>query len=162
TTDNGGVHINSGIPSHAAFLVAQALDRQKTGQIYYRTLTQYLTPSAEFSDAAAASVRAAQDLYGATEANAVRTAFSQGGIEAGGPNTAPPPAPGQSDLPNIPAQPQQPAPVPQGCSDLIVNGGFESSESWVEVVAGSVAIIDPELPHSGKRSAWLGGTDQER
>ncbi len=48
--DNGGVHINSGIPNHAAFLVAQALDRERTGQIYYSTLTQYLTPNADFSN----------------------------------------------------------------------------------------------------------------
>jgi Zn-dependent metalloprotease len=40
--DNGGVHINSGIPNRAAFLVAQALGREKTEQIYYRALTQYL------------------------------------------------------------------------------------------------------------------------
>jgi Zn-dependent metalloprotease len=160
--DNGGVHINSGIPNHAAFLVAQALDRERTGQIYYRTLTQYLTPNADFFDAAAATVRAAQDLYGANEANAVRTAFNQVGIEAGEPDTLPPPAPGEDDIPDVPPVPDQPEPVPQGCSDLIVNGGFEASEGWVEVVAGDVAIIDPELPHSGKRSAWLGGTDQER
>ncbi len=160
--DNGGVHINSGIPNHAAYLVAQALDRERTGQIYYRTLTQYLTPNADFFDAAAATVRAAQDLYGANEANAVRTAFNQVGIEAGEPDTLPPPAPDQDTIPDVPPVPDQPEPVPQGCSDLIDNGGFESSESWVEVVAGDVAIIDSELPHSGKRSAWLGGTDQER
>mgnify|MGYP002141109947 CR=1 FL=1 len=31
--DNGGVHINSGIPNHAAYLVAQAIGREKMEQI---------------------------------------------------------------------------------------------------------------------------------
>lgn len=159
--DNGGVHINSGIPNHVAFLVGQALGREKMGQIYYRTLTQYLTPSSDFFQAADATVQAAQDLYGANDANVVRNAFAQVGISAGEPDTLPEPAPDQSTIPNIPAQPDQPEPIPQGCTDLVVNGGFESSEKWVEVVAGNVSIIDSELPHSGKRSAWLGGTDQE-
>ena len=51
--------------------------------------------------------------------------------------------------------------APAGCSELIVNGGFESQGGWTEVSKGNAALIDTELPHTGKRSAWLGGTDQE-
>src|ERR1043166_736750 len=42
--DNGGVHINSGIPNHAFYLVAIALGGkawQKAGQIWYRALQQF-------------------------------------------------------------------------------------------------------------------------
>jgi Zn-dependent metalloprotease len=159
--DNGGVHVNSGIPNHAAYLIAQQIGREKTGQIYYRTLTQYLTPSSDFYDAAELTLRAAQDLYGATEANAVRNAFIQIGIDPGGSEVLPEPEPDDNGLPNIPAQPEEPEPIPSGCTDLVINGGFENTDSWVQVTAGEFELIDTELPYSGKRSAWLGGTDQE-
>jgi hypothetical protein len=51
--------------------------------------------------------------------------------------------------------------VPSGCRDLIVNGGFEGSTGWKEVASSHTQIIDPELPHTGSKSAWLGGTDEE-
>jgi hypothetical protein len=160
--DNGGVHINSGIPNRAHFLLAQAVGREKTEQIAYRALTQYLTPSAEFVDALDASVRAAQDLYGqGAEVQAVQAAFAQVGItsagaQPGGPVVDP------SDTPSGGPAPQRPqAPLPAGCSDIVVSGGFEQNTGWTEVVRGDTRIIDTQLPRSGRRSAWLGGTDQE-
>ncbi|HWQ12708.1 MAG TPA: M4 family metallopeptidase [Roseiflexaceae bacterium] len=162
--DNGGVHVNSGIPNRAAFLVAQAIGREKTGQIYYRTLTQYLTPGVDFFDAARATVRSAEELYGANEARAVRTAFAQVGLDVGGADTVPEqPAEDGPVVPGAPSGPATPTPeqLPAGCTNLIENGGFESDGDWVEVTAGEVAIIDPELPYTGERSAWLGGTDEE-
>src|SRR5262249_38299221 len=159
--DNGGVHINSGIPNHAAYLLAQAIGKEKTEQIYYRTLTQYLTPDVDFFGAGQATVRAAQDLYSAAEVNAVRQAFQQVGINLGGADTVPQPS-GGANQPTTPAPPAPPpAQLPAGCSELIVNGGFESQAGWTEVSKAHAAIIDTELPHSGDRSAWLGGTDQE-
>ena len=159
--DNGGVHINSGIPMHAAFLVAQAIGREKMEQIYYRTLTQYLTPDSDFFASGEATVRSAQELYSATEVGAVRQAFAQIGIDLGGADTVPQPS-GESNQPSTPAPSPPPAqPLPAGCSELITNGGFESQTGWTEVSKAHAAIIDTELPHTGKRSAWLGGTDQE-
>jgi Zn-dependent metalloprotease len=157
--DNGGVHINSGIPNHAAYLVAQAIGREKLEQIYYRTLTLYLSPQSDFFDAARATVRAVQDLYGDAEVAGVRQAFAQVGIDVGGSDTVP-----QQQEPSQPsgnAPPPAPQPLPAGCTDAVINGTFEHDGGWVEVSQSDVAIIDPELPHTGKRSAWLGGTDQE-
>jgi Zn-dependent metalloprotease len=162
--DNGGVHINSGIPNRAAFLVAQALGREKTGQIYYRTLTQYLTPSTDFFDHARLTIQSARELYGDADATAVRNAFAQVGIDPGDDGSVPSQAPeGGQTVPGSPSGPStpSPAPVPAGCTDIIVNGGFENDDAWVEVTAGEFAIIDAELPYSGRRSAWLGGQDQE-
>lgn len=158
-TDNGGVHINSGIPNRAAFLVAQALGREKMEQIYYRTLTQYLPPDADFSDAARATIRAAHELYGTNEANAVRAAFLQVGIDAGGTTPIPStPTPSRGTTAPPPPTPQ----LPVGCTNLIVNGTFESvGAGWTEVTKAHSAIIDTELPRTGARSAWLGGTDEE-
>jgi hypothetical protein len=158
-SDNGGVHINSGIPNHAAYLVAQAIGKEKMEQIYYRTLTQYLSPESDFFDAARATVRAAQDLYGQAEVNGVRQAFAQVGIDVGGSDTVP-----EQQQPNQPsgnAPPPTPQPLPAGCTDAVTNGSFEQDAGWVEVSQSNVQIIDPELPHTGKRSAWLGGIDQE-
>jgi Zn-dependent metalloprotease len=159
--DNGGVHINSGIPNRAAYLMAQAIGNDRTAQIYYRALTQYLTPTSSFLDALNASVRAAQDLYGDGEAGTVRDSFSQVGIVTDSvPDT--PALPDQSTLPDGGPGGQNPAPaLPAGCSDLIINGGFETNDAWVQVVRGDSALIDTQLPYSGRRSAWLGGTDQE-
>jgi len=160
--DNGGVHINSGIPNHAAYLLAQAIGNEKTEQIYYRTLTQYLTPDVDFFGAAQATVQAAQELYSAAEVNAVRQAFAQVEINLGGADTVPQPTDDGSNQPSTPAPPAPPSqPLPAGCSELIVNGGFEGQGGWEQVSDSSAELIDTEQPRTGTRSAWLGGTDQE-
>src|SRR5258705_12743409 len=134
---------------HAAFLVAQAIGREKMEQIYYRTLTQYLTPDSDFFASGDATVRSAQELYGATDVNAVCQAFAQIGIDLGGADTVPQPT-GEGNQPTTPAPAPVPSqPVPAGCSELILNGGFESQSGWTEVSKAHAAIIDPELPHSG-------------
>jgi hypothetical protein len=51
--------------------------------------------------------------------------------------------------------------VPQGCTNLVANGGFESEVGWTQRSTAHTAIIDTELPRTGARSAWLGGTDKE-
>jgi bacillolysin/thermolysin/neutral peptidase B len=159
--DNGGVHINSGIPNRAAFLIASAIGRERFEQIAYRALTQYLTPDSDFLDAANATLRAAQDLYGDELTAQVQAGYDQVGITTN-PTPDTPPIPAEGDIPNIPPTgPDQNEPLPAGCRDVIVNGGFESDEAWVQVATGDVALIDPELPRSGRRSAWLGGQDQE-
>ncbi|RRR71447.1 MAG: peptidase M4 family protein [Candidatus Viridilinea halotolerans] len=159
--DNGGVHVNSGIPNHAHYLIAQAIGRDKTEQIAYRTLTQYLTPTSDFLDAANASARAAADLYGnGVELQAVQQAFAAVGITSAAAPDGPLIDPGDTPA-GDPVPPQPQAPLPAGCSELIVAGGFEQDTGWTEVVRGDVPIIDTQLPRNGRRSAWLGGTDQE-
>jgi Zn-dependent metalloprotease len=65
TTDNGGVHINSGIPNRAGYIMATAITREKAEKIWYRALTMYLTPSSSFNFWAGVLAQSAQDLYGA-------------------------------------------------------------------------------------------------
>jgi hypothetical protein len=43
----------------------------------------------------------------------------------------------------------------------VANGGFEGDEGWEQRMHAEAAIIDPQLPRTGARSAWLGGTDKE-
>jgi bacillolysin len=92
TQDNGGVHINSGIGNKAAYLLSQGgthygvkvtgIGTAKTGKIYYRALTQYLTPSSNFSQLRSAAVQAATDLYGAgsAEVASVNAAYNAVGV----------------------------------------------------------------------------------
>ena len=68
TADNGGVHINSGIPNHAFYLFAQYLGGrawEKPGQIWYQTLQRINNPLASFAQWATQSVTAAIGLHGA-------------------------------------------------------------------------------------------------
>lgn len=74
--DNGGVHVNSSITNHAAYLIGQELGREKLGKIYYRALSVYLTSNSNFSDARQALVQSASDLYG--EGSAEETAVNEG------------------------------------------------------------------------------------
>ena len=78
--DNGGVHINSGIPNHAFYLFATAVGKDKAEKVWYRALTTYLTASSQFIDLRLTTIKAAEDLYGNTEVNALRTAMDNVGI----------------------------------------------------------------------------------
>lgn len=93
--NNGGVHLNSGIPNKAFYLFATSVGNSKAEQVYYRALTQYLTASSQFIDCRLAVIQAAEDLYGAgsSEVNAAASAFDQVGITGGGGGSS-----GPSDL----------------------------------------------------------------
>jgi len=84
--DNGGVHINSGIPNHAFFLAATALGGnawEKAGLIWYRTLPRLGSSQADFQLFANVTFATAGELYGVggQEQTAVREAWDQVGIE---------------------------------------------------------------------------------
>ncbi|MBN1290827.1 MAG: M4 family metallopeptidase [Candidatus Latescibacteria bacterium] len=84
--DYGGVHINMSIPSKAAYLIAESIGREKTADIWYRTLdSRYLTSRSEFPDMRYAAIRAADDLYGVNSAESVvvADAFDAVGIYEG-------------------------------------------------------------------------------
>ncbi|MBM7551494.1 M4 family metallopeptidase [Thalassobacillus pellis] len=80
--DNGGVHINSSIINHAAYLTGEKIGKDKLGQIYYRALTVYLTPNSDFSNARSALIQSAEDIYGegSPEAQATAYGYDQVGI----------------------------------------------------------------------------------
>ncbi len=87
TRDNGGVHINSGIPSRAFYLVATALGGyawEKAGHIWYETLRdKRLKPKAQFLDFARITLANARQLYGdnGDEALAVKHGWEMVGIK---------------------------------------------------------------------------------
>src|SRR4051812_42618083 len=83
--DNGGVHINSGIPNHAFYLVASALGGhawERAGQIWYDVLTGgELSDRALFTDFAKLTVAAAKARFSeGDELQAVSKAWEQVGV----------------------------------------------------------------------------------
>jgi Zn-dependent metalloprotease len=82
--DNGGVHINSGIPNHAFHLAAVKIGGhawERAGRIWYLALTEHIGPRAGFADAAQATIAAASELYGAgPEQEHVAAAWEEVGL----------------------------------------------------------------------------------
>jgi Zn-dependent metalloprotease len=67
SSDNGGVHINSGIPNHAFYLTAIGIGGkawEKAGKIWYITLRDRLQENSSFQDAANLSADVAGSLFG--------------------------------------------------------------------------------------------------
>jgi Zn-dependent metalloprotease len=86
SSDNGGVHINSGIPNHAFYLAAAAFGGhawEKAGRIWYETLLDaQLRPTANFQRVASLTLLHAEKLYGqgSSERQAVKQAWNEVGI----------------------------------------------------------------------------------
>jgi bacillolysin len=97
TSDNGGVHTNSGIANHAFYLAIEggtnrtsglsvqgvgAANREQIEKVFYRGFTQLLPSNATFSVARAATIQAARDLYGGGSAaeRAVTQAWTAVGV----------------------------------------------------------------------------------
>ncbi len=86
--DNGGVHINSGIPNKAFYELAIRLGGfawERAGRIWYVTLRDRLRTDSSFQDCADATVDVARELYGldSVEQRAVVEAWSVVGLAAG-------------------------------------------------------------------------------
>ncbi|GAB4097890.1 M4 family metallopeptidase [Sinomonas halotolerans] len=84
--DNGGVHVNSGIPNHAFYLTAAELGGkawEKAGKIWFHTIAlRKLDVDVDFRGFARETVRAARSLYGreSAEEKAVRAGWRGVGI----------------------------------------------------------------------------------
>lgn len=95
--DNGGVHVNSGIINHAAYLMAMGgthrssqqvvpggIGWDKLGKLWYRVNTEYLLRQSEFADAAQFTHDAAVDLgFTADEQHTIECAWHAVGVLAG-------------------------------------------------------------------------------
>jgi len=103
SSDNGGVHTNSGIANLAFYMMVAggthprgkttvnvtplsttiATSMNMGAKIWYRALTVYMTSSTNFSGARTATAQAATDLYGATAATSVNQAWDAVGAPGG-------------------------------------------------------------------------------
>jgi Zn-dependent metalloprotease len=85
SSDNGGVHINSGIPNHAFYLLARYLGGkawERAGRIWYDTMQSINNPHATFAQWADKTVERARTRYGegSLEALFTRRAWKLVGI----------------------------------------------------------------------------------
>lgn len=81
--DNGGVHVNSGIPNHAFYLTAIAIGGnawEKAGKIWYKALTEKLKANSDFAHCARMTMEAAKELFGEKEQKSVEDAWRQVGV----------------------------------------------------------------------------------
>jgi Zn-dependent metalloprotease len=90
--DNGGVHVNSSIPSYAFYLVATEQGKEKTEKIWYKALTSYMTRSSQFIDARITTIKAAEEIYGkdTPEVNSVKRAWDAVKVYEGSGTPEPP------------------------------------------------------------------------
>ena len=147
TSDNGGVHINSGIGNKVFYLVAQGGTHHLSGvtvtgigadnaaKIWYKALTTYMTSSTNFAGARTATLSAASALFGATSTQytAVATAWCAAGVGT--------------------------CSGPTG-SNLLVNGGFESVITpWVMSGTGALYIANGNYPHGGTGYIYFGSAN---
>ncbi len=77
--DNGGVHVNSGIPNKAFHLFATQVGKAVAEQVFYDALNNYLTRFSQFIDLRLSVLQAAQSR-GQNVVNAAASAFDQVGI----------------------------------------------------------------------------------
>jgi Zn-dependent metalloprotease len=110
SSDNGGVHSNSGIANLAFYLAVQGgthprgrtsvqvtgIGMDKAAQIFYRAATNYMTSTTNFAGARTATANAANELYGSDAKCSVDTAWYAVGVGSAPTcgSTPPPPPPG--------------------------------------------------------------------
>jgi Zn-dependent metalloprotease len=94
SSDNGGVHWNSGIANLAFYLMCEggthprgktlvnvpAIGVDEAQRVWYRANTVYLTSGSQFIDARAATAQAAKDLYGTQAYTSVHLAWDAVGV----------------------------------------------------------------------------------
>lgn len=154
TSDNGGVHINSGIANNVFYHVAMGgtnhltpgvtvtgIGPDQAAAIWYKALTTYMTASTNFAGARTATLNAASALYGGTSAQytAVATSWCIAGVGACSGGT--------------------PTPTPTG-TELFSNGGFETSVSpWVSTGTGALYTNNGNYPHGGTGYVYYGAAN---
>ncbi len=80
--DNGGVHLNSGIPNRAFYLAATGIGGnswETAGAIWYKAMQQ-LVPNSKFADCARITIQIAQTEFNSAVAKHVRDAWKNVGL----------------------------------------------------------------------------------
>lgn len=137
--DNGGVHINSGIPNNAAFLMTMGgvnptsktgpqfgVGWEKSEKVWFRANSQYLQETSNFAAAAQATMQAAKDLGLTTnEQNIVDCAWKAVGVVQGTCATIVDPK-GTTTTPTTPST--EPDPTETGSTATTADEGSSATE----------------------------------
>ncbi|WP_110182458.1 protealysin inhibitor emfourin [Nocardioides solisilvae] len=145
TEDNGGVHLNSGIPNRAFHLAATRLGGrtwERAGQVWYAALVGDLVgPRSDFAGFAAATVAAAAEVLDDAAAAVVADAWTEVGVVPAVDSAAGPSRPRPTEAPR--SAPVEVEPVP-AAGRLCVrrSGGFTGLTTSAEL---DLAALPPEV-----------------
>jgi bacillolysin len=163
--DNGGVHINSGIPNHAYYLFAtgNGMSKEKAEKVYYHALTRYLGRTSKFLDLRLAVIQSAKDLYGETEVAAARSAFDRVGIVESGNSSGGTTNPSKES--EVVANPGQAQMVAFGMNSndqrlYLANFAFNSAMSFTAITGQIGCLSKPSISDNGKVMVFV-GNDQK-
>ena len=150
--DNGGVHINSGIPNKAFHVVATTLGGnawEAAGQVWFDTITGDISADCDFETFAALTVKAATARHGAGSevVAAVRAGWVAVGLAdaVAPPDADPSPSGGGQRSPATPSSPAEPAPKkPTSGTQVNVRrtGGFAGRTVERTVTLGELPKAD--------------------
>jgi Thermolysin metallopeptidase, alpha-helical domain/Thermolysin metallopeptidase, catalytic domain len=157
TDDNGGVHINSGIPNKAFHVVATTLGGnawEVAGQVWVDTITGDISADCDFATFARLTVAAATARHGADSevVAAVRAGWDAVGVASelaapASPTTAPRPGSGTAPAPDDdPSTPTTPGPATE--VSLRRTGGIAGRTLERTVVLGELPNGDARAWHS--------------
>ncbi|WP_051313086.1 M4 family metallopeptidase [Sporocytophaga myxococcoides] len=156
SADNGGVHINSGIPNWAFYKYATSLNsRRKAASVFYRALSNYLTANSKFIDLRIAVIQSAKDIYGnsSVEAAQAAIAFDAVGITdgAGGDYTS-----------TFPVNPGTEYLLSYDTDDFTTDGLFRSTAAGTNFKAllNKSVKSKPSVTDNGEQAVFV-GTDQK-
>jgi bacillolysin len=155
--DNGGVHINSGIPNYAfyRFATGVSMTKEKAEQVYYRALTTYMTRTSKFLDVRLAVIQSARDIFKeGQEVEAAKAAFNFVGIldpsPATGGTTTPP---GDNSTNNtIPVNPGTESIVvfdPRSVDQSLYAGPFNTNVEIAKINTGVGCLAKPSVTDDG-------------
>lgn len=155
TDDNGGVHINSGVPNRAFYLVASAIGGyawEVAGALWYAVLTgEAIRPDCDFATFADLTAQAARQRHGTDSdvAAAVVRAWEEVGVLAPAPSAAAatpssPGSPREEPSPEPPGPDPEPGPMPSADSELRLRrtGGFAGMVRERTVLLGELPEPD--------------------
>lgn len=156
SADNGGVHINSGIPNWAFYKYATSLNsRKKAAAVFYRALSNYLTANSKFIDLRIAVIQSAKDLYGnsSVEAAQAAIAFDAVGITDGT---------GGDYTTTFPVNPGTEYLLSYDTDDLTTDGLFRSTATGTNFKAllNKSVKSKPSVTDNGESAVFV-GTDQK-
>jgi hypothetical protein len=158
TDDNGGVHINSGIPNHAFYVAATTLGGnawEVAGQVWYDAITGDIRADCDFPTFARLTVAAATARYGSgsREESAIRAGWDAVGLGTGSSGgTGPGSGTSTSGSAGTGPGPDAPPPVDSGSPTPPPDAGTEVRVRRTGGVAGMVregtvalgALPDPD------------------
>lgn len=161
--DNGGVHVNSGIPNHAfyKFATGPGMNKDKAERVYWRTMTTYMTRTSKFADLRVAVIQSAKDIYGeGQETSAARAAFDFVGITDGstttGGSTGSTGTGNTSTENNLPVNPGTESLVAFDPTDNSLYSGVFTGNSFAQITKGLGCLGKPSITDDGSYVYFVG------